>query len=127
MPKNRVPYTIEFAIRCSPAILYEFLSTPTGLGEWFADKVDQRDNKFVFHWKGNDEYAEMIAAEENEYVVYKWDWMDKDEFFEFRIEKSPVTNETILTITDFAEKNDIKDQQQLWQTQIHDLKHRVGS
>lgn len=124
---KRVQYTIEFSIRCSPSILYDFLSTPTGLGEWFADKVDQRENKFIFHWKGNDEHAEMIAAEENEYVVYKWDWMDKDEFFEFRIEKSPVTNETILTITDFAEKKDVKDQQQLWETQIHDLKHRVGS
>jgi uncharacterized protein YndB with AHSA1/START domain len=124
---KRIQYSIEFAIRCSPVILYDFLSTPTGLGEWFADKVTQRENTFVFHWKGNDEVAEMIAAEENEYVVFKWDWMDEHEYFEFRIEKSPVTNETILTITDYAEKNDIKDQEQLWGTQIHDLKHRVGS
>ncbi len=124
---KRVQYSIEFAIRCSPVILYDFLSTPTGLGEWFADKVTQRENRFVFHWKGNDEEAEMIAAEENEYVVYKWSWMEEDEYFEFRIEKSPVTNETILTITDYAEKKDIKDQEQLWETQIHDLKHRVGS
>jgi hypothetical protein len=69
----------------------------------------------------------MLAAEENEYVVYKWDWMDEDEYFEFRIEKSPVTNETLLTITDFAEKNDIGDQTLLWEAQMHDLKHRVGS
>ena len=124
---KRIQYSIEFAIRCSPVILYDFLSTPTGLGEWFADKVIQRENRFVFHWKGNDEVAEMIAAEENEYVVFKWDWMDENEYFEFRIERSPVTNETILTITDYAEKNDIKDQEQLWGAQIHDLKHRVGS
>lgn len=124
---KRVQYSIEFAIRCSPVILYDFLSSATGLGEWFADKVTQHENTFVFHWKGNDETAEMIAAEENEYVVFRWDWMEEDEYFEFRIEKSPVTNETILTITDFADKKEIKDQEQLWAAQIHDLKHRVGS
>lgn len=124
---KRIQYSIEFPIRCSPSILYEFLSTTTGLGEWFAEKVTQKENKFSFHWKGNAEVAEMIAAEENEYVVFRWDWMEEEEYFEFRIEKSPVTNETILTISDFAEKKDIPDQEQLWETQIHDLKHRVGS
>jgi hypothetical protein len=53
--------------------------------------------------------------------------MGKDEYFEFRIEKSPVTNETLLTVTDFADKNEISDQTLLWEAQIHDLKHRVGS
>ena len=33
-------YTIEFPVRCSPAILWGFLSSPVGLQEWFADKVD---------------------------------------------------------------------------------------
>ena len=105
---KRIQYSIEFAIRCSPVILYDFLSTPTGLGEWFADKVTQRENRFVFHWKGNDEVAEMIAAEENEYVVFKWDWMDENEYFEFRIERSPVTDETILTITDMLRRMILK-------------------
>lgn len=124
---KRIKYTKEFSIRCSPAILYEFLITPAGLGEWFAEKVKQRETTFSFSWNGSEEKAELIAAEENEYVVFKWDWMEEDEYFEFRIEKSPVTNETILTITDFAEKNDVKDQELLWDAQIHDLMHRVGS
>jgi uncharacterized protein YndB with AHSA1/START domain len=124
---KRTKYNLEFSIRCSPNILFEFLSTPSGLGEWFADKVQQKENTFFFSWKESVEKAEMIAAEENEYVVYKWDWMEEDEFFEFRIEKSPVTNETILTITDFADKKEIPDQERLWEAQIHDLKHRVGS
>ena len=40
-------FTLEFPVRCSPSILYEFLSTPAGLQEWFADKVDERDNVFI--------------------------------------------------------------------------------
>ncbi|MFZ4752629.1 MAG: START-like domain-containing protein [Chitinophagaceae bacterium] len=124
---KREKYSMEFQVRCSPAILYEFLSTPSGLGEWFADKVKQKENRFQFLWKGSVEEAEMIAAEENEYVVYRWDWMDEQEYFEFRIEKSPVTNETLLTVTDFADKKEIADQERLWEVQIHDLKHRIGS
>jgi len=120
-------YTLEFPVRCSPTILYEFLSTPVGLQEWFADKVDQRDQTFHFRWNGTEDTAELVEAFENEYVRYRWDYYDDDEFFEFRIEQSPVTNETILRITDFAEKGDVKDQERLWNSQVSDLKHRIGS
>ncbi len=120
-------YSVEFPIRCSPAILYEFLSTPVGLQEWFADKVDQRDNSFYFTWNGSTDTAEILEHVENEFIRYRWDHYAKNEFFEFSIEQSPVTNETILRITDFADKADLKDQERLWHSQVNDLKHRIGS
>jgi uncharacterized protein YndB with AHSA1/START domain len=120
-------YTIEIPIRCSPSILYEFLSTPAGLQEWFADEVNQREDNFYFTWDGSVDEAELVESEENVSVKFRWDYYDDDEFFEFRITQSDVTNETILQITDFADKYDIKDQQQLWNRQVNDLKHRIGS
>jgi hypothetical protein len=120
-------YTLEFPIRCSPPILFEFLSTPVGLQEWFADAVDQRDTQYFFSWNGSVDHAEMIEEFENEYVRFRWDYYKETEFFEFRIETSPVTNETILKITDFADKHDLKDAERLWSTQVNDLKHRIGS
>lgn len=125
--KKKIMYTLEFPIRCSPSILYEFLSTPVGLQEWFADKVDQRDQTFYFSWNDTTDVADLVEKVENEYVAYRWEYYNDDEFFEFRIEQSPVTNETILKITDFAEKTDLKDQERLWHTQVSDLKHRIGS
>ncbi len=125
--KKKTIYSLEYPIRCSPAILYEFLATPVGLSEWFADKVDQRDMLFHFNWNGSVDTAELLETVENEYVIYRWDYYNDDEFFEFRIEQSPVTNETILRITDFADKAEIKDQEQLWNSQISELKHRIGS
>ncbi len=125
--KKKTIYSLEYPIRCSPAILYEFLATPVGLSEWFADKVDQRDMLFHFNWNGSVDTAELLETVENEYVIYRWDYYNDDEFFEFRIEQSPVTNETILRITDFADKAEIKDQEQLWNSQISELKHRTGS
>jgi hypothetical protein len=127
MSKEKIMYTLEFPLRCSPSILYEFLATPVGLQEWFADKVEQRDDLFYFNWNGATDTAEMIEQFENMYIRFRWDYYNEDEFFEFRIEQSPVTNETILRITDFALKQDLKDQEQLWDTQVNDLKHRIGS
>ena len=120
-------YTLEYPIRCSPTILYEFLSTAVGLQEWFADKVDQRDQTYYFTWNGAVDTAYVVEAFENDYIRYRWDYYDEDEFFEFRIEQSPVTNETILKITDFAEKGELKDQERLWNSQVVNLKHRLGS
>jgi len=124
---KKVKYTLEYPVRCSPGILYEFLSSPTGLQEWFADKVDESDGLYSFSWDGTVEEAEVMESEENKFIRYHWVNSPKGEYFEFKIDKSEVTNLTILTITDFAEKKEIKDQSQLWETQIKDLFYRLGN
>ncbi len=120
-------YTLEYPVRCSPTILYEFLSTPAGLQEWFADRVDERDNVFSFSWNGSIEKAEVVEEELEKFIRFHWMHAPKEEFFEFRIEKTEITNQTILVIKDFAEKGDIKDQSQLWEYQVKDLFHRLGN
>jgi len=127
MKTNKQLYTLEYPVRCSPSILYEFLSTPAGLQEWFADKVDERDSIFLFSWNGSSEKAEVVESEEEKFVRFHWLHAPKEEFFEFRIEKSEVTNQTILVIKDFAEKREIKDQSMLWDYQVKDLFHRLGN
>lgn len=124
---KKVKYTLEYPVRCSPVILYEFLSTPSGLQEWFADKVDETEGTFKFSWNGSEETAEVVEKEEARFIRFHWIDAPKDEFFEFMIEKSDVTNITILVISDFAEKKEIKDQSQLWETQVKDLFYRLGN
>ena len=120
-------YTLEYPVRCSPSILYEFLSTPAGLQEWFADRVDERDHVFSFTWNGSTDKAEVLETEEDKAIKFHWLHTPKEEFFEFRIEKSEVTNLTILIIKDFAEKREIADQSQLWESQVKELFHRLGN
>jgi uncharacterized protein YndB with AHSA1/START domain len=120
-------FTLEFPVRCSPSILYEFLSTPAGLQEWFADKVDERDKLFSFSWNGTVDKAELIESETDKFIRFHWSHAPKNEYFEFSIEKSEVTNLTILIIKDFAEKSEIKDQSQLWDYQVKELFHRLGN
>ncbi|MEN9524973.1 MAG: hypothetical protein RLZZ256_357, partial [Bacteroidota bacterium] len=118
-------FTLEFPVRCSPAILYEFLCTPAGLSEWFADQVDERDGIFYFNWNSSVETAILIEKEQDKFVRYRWEDAPEEEYFEMRIEKSEITNQTILVIKDFAEKKDIKDQTLLWDHQVKDLFHRL--
>jgi len=120
-------YTLEFPVRCSPVILFDFLASPAGLQEWFADRVDDRDNIFSFTWNGTIEKAEVLEKEQDKFIRYHWLHAPKEEFFEFKIEKSEVTNQTILVIKDFAEKKEIKDQSRLWDYQVKELFHRLGS
>jgi uncharacterized protein YndB with AHSA1/START domain len=120
-------FTLEYPVRCSPNILYEFLSTPAGLQEWFAEKVDERDGVFSFTWNGSTEKAEMLDMEEDKFIRFHWQHAPKNEYFEFSIEKSEVSNQTILVVKDFSEKKEIPDQKRLWDFQVNDLFYRIGS
>jgi len=120
-------YILEYPVRCSPSILFEFLSNPTAMQEWFADKVDERDGVYTFSWNDSEEKAVLVEKEQDKFIRFRWNHMAKDEYFEFSVDRSEVTNQTILIIKDFADKKDIKDQSQLWEYQVKDLFHRLGS
>lgn len=123
---ERVQIDMEFIFRASPTILYKFLTTPSTLIRWFCDEVDIQGDTFTFVWSGSEEVAELIDDIEDERVRFEWEDADEGEFLEFRMEKSPVTGETILTITDFCDSDEVDDQKQLWETQISQLRTETG-
>lgn len=120
-------YTLEYIIRSSPMVLYNFLITPTGLQQWFAEEVDNQGNTFYFSWNGSTEIAELISTDDDDFIRFRWDYYDEDQYFEFRIDKTEITNETILTVTDFAEDKELENQKRLWDTQIKNLSKRIGA
>jgi len=124
---KKIAYTLEYTVRSSPQILFEFLSTASGLQEWFADEVNIRDNIFSFFWDQSSEQAQIVQKIPNELVRYHWKGAPDTEYFEFRVKRSEVTNETVLLITDFAPEDEIEDQRQLWDSQLQDLFHRIGA
>jgi hypothetical protein len=126
MSKKQI-YTLEYRTRSSSTILYEFLHTPTGLQEWFADSIDIEDGVYTFWWSGNPQKAVLLDSVEEKYVRYRWLDSPEDEYFEFRIEKTEISNQTILVIKDFADKKEVKDAAQLWEFQVKELLHRIGS
>lgn len=126
---KRKKITIEYLLKASPAILYQFFTAPSNLVRWFCDGVDvQPDGVYTFEWSGFEELAKLTEDHENELV--RFEWLDDDregEYLEFKISISPVTGETILEITDFCEEDEVEEQYQLWETQIQQLKKETGS
>ena len=58
---SKVRIDLEFPIHTSPSFLYQYISTPDSMGEWFADNVNSRGKKFIFIWDDSEEVAERIA------------------------------------------------------------------
>ena len=57
----KLRYEIEFPINSSPQLLYQYISTPSGLQEWFADNVNSRGEYFTFEWNDSEENARLIS------------------------------------------------------------------
>jgi len=125
---EQIKYKLEYPIHSSISILYKRLSTPSGLSEWFADDVHIRNNIYTFFWDGSQQEAQLVKKKDNLFVRFKWLDNDEDIFFEFLIQVDDLTNDVSLIITDFAEDEEEKEENTLlWDTQIENLKHALGS
>jgi uncharacterized protein YndB with AHSA1/START domain len=120
-------FELEFVIQSSPQLLYQYLSTPSGLSEWFADNVNSRGERFTFIWDGTEEVARLQKRKSDEFVRFKWEHNADDSYFEMRILVDEITSDVSLFITDFAEEDEIEETKMLWTNQISDLKQVLGS
>ncbi|HLP65346.1 START-like domain-containing protein [Flavobacterium sp.] len=127
---EKIRYEIEFPINSSPQLLYQYISTPSGLQEWFADTVNSRGEFFTFEWDDTEENARLASKKTGEKVKFKWvdeNKKDTEYFFELRILEDEITKDVSLMITDFAEKDEVEESKMLWENQVSELKHVIGS
>jgi uncharacterized protein YndB with AHSA1/START domain len=125
---EKIKFELEVAIHASPSMLFQYISTPSSLQEWFADRVNSRGKIFSFIWDGVEEQAELVVKKSDERVRFKWLESDDDSYFEIRIQVHPLTNDVSLVITDFADDEDeVEESKQLWESQIEELKHVIGA
>jgi uncharacterized protein YndB with AHSA1/START domain len=126
---EKVKYQREYLVKSSANILFNILSTPSGLSEWFCDDVNLDGDVYTFVWDGSEEAARLVSSKKNTYVKFRWlfdEEDDDDAFFEFRIKIDPLTNEVALIITDFADDDEVEENQLLWDKQINNLKNAIG-
>lgn len=120
-------FTLEYAIRSSPRILYSFISEPNGLAQWFADDVIYRDQVYTFVWDGEEQQAKLISTKENKRVKFKWVDDEPYCYFEMEIVQDELTNDVALAITDFATDEALEDRKQIWDNQIDYLQGVIGA
>jgi uncharacterized protein YndB with AHSA1/START domain len=124
---KRISFKMEFIFRASPTIVYQFLTTPACLVRWFCDEVDISGTNYTFFWDGDEQVATLVEDWEDELLRFEWhDAPSANEYLEFRISKSGITEETVLLITDFCDANDLKMAQQLWESQIAQMRIETG-
>ena len=118
---------IEYTLKGSAAMIWRYIGTSAGLSPWFADKVENIDRTFTFCWgKTEKRVAHLIAQRNGVYVKFRWDDESQNTYFEMRITYNELTREHTLEITDFADKDEIEDQKDLWDSQIENLRRQSG-
>lgn len=128
--ESKSRYELEFPINSSPQLLYQYISTPSGLQEWFADNVNSRGEYFTFIWDDSEENARLSSKKTGEKIKFRWideNKKDTDYFFELRILEDEITKDVSLMIVDFAREDELEEAKLLWENQISDLKHVIGS
>ena len=123
-------FVIEYDFQSSPQLLYQYLSTPSGLSEWISDDVNNRGEKYTFFWGESEEYARVLSKKNNEKIRFQWITEEDDEedyFFEFKIEMDEITKDVSLIITDFSEEDELEEAKLLWDSLVSDLKQVLGS
>ena len=125
----KVKFELEFPIQASPQMLYQYISSPSNLQEWFADKVNSRGKLYSFIWDGEEEKAELITKKSDDRIRFKWlESEGDDSFFEIKIEVDALTKDVSLIITDFADdEEEVEASKQLWENQIDELRHTIGA
>jgi uncharacterized protein YndB with AHSA1/START domain len=124
---ERVKIELEFVIKSSPTILYQYISTPSGLVEWFCDDVNIKGSKrYIFIWDGEENEAELVKKVNGKYIKFKLNNNDPDEYFQFEVTKDELTGDIGLLVTDFVDADEEEEMRLLWESQVSDLKHALG-
>ena len=128
--QQKIRYELEFPLNSSPQLLYQYISTPSGLQEWFADNVNSRGEFFTFIWNHTEERARLSSKKTGEKVQFKWvddAQNDTEYYFELRILEDEITKDVSLVVVDFALEDELDESKLLWENQVSDLKHVIGS
>ncbi|MFT6866083.1 MAG: hypothetical protein ACJA08_000910 [Cyclobacteriaceae bacterium] len=119
----------EYPINASKKMLYPYISSASGLSQWFAEDVNINEDKdFTFLWDGDQNKAKLVASRVNSMV--KFEFEDKEDandpsYVEFKLDMNELTQEVFIRVSDYSEI-DAEECQELYESLIHDLKEIVG-
>ena len=124
---GKFKFTQEYPFKTSPKVLFNYISTPGGLQQWFADKVTMdRSNNFKFYWDNEEHSAVLSSVRLNKSTKFEFLGEHEGNFVEFKLVTSEIDNSTFLKIIDCSDDDDVDELNSLWKGLIADLKEIVG-
>lgn len=125
---SKYEFVGEYEFKASNKMLYGYISSASGLAQWYADDVNlDAENNLIIIWDGEEHRAQIVSHRTNHEV--KIQFLDEEEnpsFVKFEIESSELTQGNFLRVTDYSDMDDVEELQELWETLIFDLKEIVG-
>lgn len=122
-------FLLEYSFgHVSASVLWNSISTASGLSCWFADKVTLEEGVLSFMWgKTEVQKAEVLQHRSGFYVRYHWLDEEPKSYFELKILCDELTMDVVLVVTDFCEPGEKEEAIELWDNQIVSLKKALGA
>ncbi|MBU6325625.1 MAG: SRPBCC domain-containing protein [Bacteroidetes bacterium] len=125
---DRIKLEMEFEMHSSVGILYNYISTATGLQSWFADNVNVHNNNYDFSWEdGTANTATLVKNVSNKHVSFHWQDAAQDENFEFHIVQDELTGDVELLVIDYCDAGEEETTRMLWESQVDALRALIGA
>lgn len=131
MVRNK--FTADYQINTSKKIVFHYLSTASGLQEWFADEVRiDEDKNYIFNFDNEDHYARLASMRINSHVKFEFFDPKNDEnsdhaYIEFKLEENELTQSLFLKVIDYSNDYGEDELEAIWDGLIHKLKEIIGA
>ncbi len=126
---RKMKLELEYSVRSSPHILFQYISNPSGLQSWFADNVEILGaGEYRFYWEdGTENVAKMVKNVTNKYTRFEFINGSDGEFLEFRIEQDEITGDVELIIVEFVIEEEAQMAASIWDSAVEDLCAIIGA
>lgn len=125
--QQRTKIELEYLLKCSPKFIFKYLSTPSGLNDWYAENVSIKDNVMHFQWGSDETYGKLVANKPYALVKFEWQNEFEEEYLEFKLKEDDLTGDLQLKITDFCDQGNETEAEELWNIAIQALRQRTGA
>ncbi|MDN3204373.1 START-like domain-containing protein [Algoriphagus sediminis] len=125
-------FVADYQINASRKMIFNYLSTASGLEDWFADEVRiDEDKNFIFFFDNEEHHARVASIRLNNHI--KFDFFDPDNpdeedhsYVEFKLEENEVTQTMFLKVVDYTDDYNEEESQAIWDGLIGKLKETIG-
>ena len=116
----------------SAAIIWNLISTDVGMSRWLADDVRHDGETITFLWgevwrHHEIRKANIVSKSIQKHIRLVWeDEEDEEAYVEIQMERSTITNDYVLTVTDFAYPDEVESLRAIWQENFTRLRQTSG-
>ncbi len=126
METGKYKFVEEYPFKTSPKVLYNYISTPGGLQQWFAKNVTvDPDHNYIIEWDGG-EHVAAVSKRINKSAKFDFLGDDHGNMLELKLVQGELDGSTYLRVVDISDNDDEEELRDLWDGLIGDLKEIVG-